>query len=80
MIKKLSWLVLTNIGRYALFFALILIGFYFADNSTSDSWYQIFSWIGWIGVAGISVQLLIFIVFAWIINPIREKKNENRPN
>jgi len=82
MVKKLSWLVLTNIGRYLLFFVMLIIGWFLADNISNPNGlaYSILNWIGWIGAAGIAIQTLVFIAFAWIINPIREKKNENRQN
>ena len=71
----LTWLIFSWLGRFALAFALMIVGFVVQDHVDYESIsYRIFGWTGWIGVAAIGVQTLIFIVYAWIINPMRERK------
>lgn len=70
-----KWLVLTNIGRMVLAFVWFLI-FWRIDarlsyNNSYNGWAF---WLYLIGVAYWLVFILILLIFAWIINPIKEHK------
>lgn len=75
MIKNiLSWLIHSKIGWVVLgfiFAAIFLISSNYVENET---FYNVLYYAGMSCIAFIAVMTLIFIVFAWVINPIREYK------
>jgi len=65
-----SYMVLTNLGRIGLAFIWILI--FLSINSVVDGVWAF--WTAMVGVAYLVGFTLVAIVFAWIINPIRDRK------
>ena len=69
----LQLIVCTNIGRFLLAFSLLVLGFILQDSSNN-----IVSTIGFflIGASGafLAVFMLVALTFAWIINPLRDRK------
>lgn len=71
LIKFLKWTTLTNIGRIITSFAFASLFLWLSNitnNVTSDvMWYTFLTFIS--VFAG---HIMLFIAFAWVINPIRE--------
>jgi len=68
-----KWLVLTNIGRMVLAFVWFLIFWRIDARLSYTSSYNGWAfWLYLIGVAYWLVFILILLIFAWIINPIKE--------
>lgn len=72
--KIVQMIVFHNLSRMG-FFALLLLGGGGLTNIPSVEN------VGWvimlIGAAGLAVHLLIALVYAWVINPIRDLKQRN---
>jgi hypothetical protein len=73
--RGLKWLVMTKLGLFVTSFIWLIIwtGVY---NNVEGEWP---AYVALPGLAYIVIMTLIMIVYAWIINPIREwKKRKNR--
>jgi len=70
-----KWLVITNFGRLLLSFIWIFlwmgINSLLLDNSNYSGWAV---WVAFVGVAYLVGFTLVAIVYAWILNPIRDRK------
>lgn len=68
-----KWLVLTNIGRMVLAFVWFLIFWRIDARLSHTNLYN--GWAFWLYLISITywlVFILILLIFAWIINPIKE--------
>ena len=87
MKKTLQQMFLTHIGRMIVGALLFFVGLIMAREGGAigelirDPYKQGIDWWLWIGRAGIALLLgetLIMMVYAWIINPIRERRNKKK--
>lgn len=75
----LKWLVVTNYGRIVLGGILLLGGFTPLNWVDEDSILgNILFYTGLTGGGILLVYALLMMVYAWIINPIREYKNKKK--
>lgn len=73
--KFLKWTVITKAGWALISFLWVCI-WLAVDNYIPENWAY---WVALPGIAYLAILALTLIVFAWIINPIRElKKRKNK--
>jgi hypothetical protein len=74
----LSWLVLSNFGRILMLVILTPLFLYLSTVVSSTLLSNIFLY-GFYTTSGlIGVYMLVLIAFAWVINPIREAKENKK--
>ena len=80
--KKIKFLFVTHLGRIILGLAMMVIFGSLANDGFLGVYTEndIFSWLMVAGILLCSVEVVIMMAYAWIINPIREsKKNKEKP-
>ena len=68
--KYLHRFIYNNITRMAVLAIMVVIGA-LLSYIPGDTIFVISNWIWMIGAGGLVIHALIFIAFAWIINPIK---------
>lgn len=80
--KSLLWLVSTNLGRILMGAILAIVGGVLSPYGTIEflsTDYDFFTYMATTGMVIISAHVVVMIIYAWIINPIRmviNKKNK----
>ena len=76
----LIYLVKANMGRIILGALLTAIGGSLSNNGVLgvQTNNDIFFWVMIAGLVLIGVHVLIMMIYGWIINPIRERKNKKK--
>ena len=76
--KTAQFIFLTNIGRILLLFALAPT-FLFLSEAVASATLSVVLYYAFMACIGaLLVYTVVFIVFAWIINPIREYKSNKK--
>lgn len=82
--RMMSQIFLTNIGRILLSALLLVIGAFMAPDGAIGMYIYghdegiFWNWVMIIGVVGLLIHVLIAIVYAWIINPIKLYKENKK--
>lgn len=74
----LSQIFLTNIGRIALLFVLTPLFLLLSDIITYTLLSNILFYSSCITATGLGIYIVILMVYAYIINPLKELKENNR--
>jgi len=75
--NALKYIVFTHIGRVVALLLLLPLFSYISDVATNDCTGTVFYVLFVVCAVILSFYTLVFIVFAWVINPMREY-SENR--
>jgi len=67
--KLIHRIIFNNIYRICFFIVILILG------SLLPFDFSYYLWI--IGAGGLAIHVLIFIIYAWIINPIKNLKERN---
>jgi uncharacterized membrane protein len=79
--NKLLWLVSTNLGRVGLGAILAIVGGVLSPYGTIEflsTDYEFFTYMATAGMSIIGAYVVIMIVYAWVINPIRRLINKRK--
>lgn len=74
----LSWLVLSNFGRILMLVILTPLFLYLSTVVSSTLLSNIFLYGFYVTSGLIGIYMLVLIAFAWVINPIREAKENKK--
>ena len=87
MKNKIQYLFQTHFGRIILFSIITIIGGLFSRNGAigeiiynpkNYEKFDFFQWFMIIGIAGLLIYAIIMIVYAWIINPLKNKNKKDK--
>lgn len=74
----LKYIVLTHIGRIVTLMLLAPLFNYLSDIAANDTTGYVFYIAFLVCVGALLLYTLVFIAFAWVINPIREYKENKK--
>lgn len=78
ILTGLKYVVLTNLGRIITLMLLAPLFDYLSQNASNDTVGQVFYIAFLVCVGALLLYTLVFIVFAWIINPIRDYRENKK--
>ena len=88
ILERIKWLGelvwKSSLTRYGIYGTLLLVGGMMSPDGNIGQWidykpnFTLWNWVMVIGAIGAVVETLVYMTYAWVINPIKDFKNRKK--